>query len=843
MKVKIADYDAEVEFPDNTPMEEVQKVLQENFPERKATWLDKYLPTVSEAGRVYKQEMSEGTERMRQMVEKPSISNAAKGVLGALQYGFSPLTAIAKGIVKGGIKNPLTAIGVPDPVADFAGSLGENAMYMLPYGAMVKNAMGGVELAGKLKGTSDIIKNAIRPPLEAHTPLPRVLLKEGINKPIISDTLGKTVGDVAIGALEAGKTPETYLQGKRVGQQLIDWIHSGDLMDFKEIPGILGKYGISQEEFATRLFDTYSTAGRTLGRLSFVSRRMKQIFQDNPEALKALERLDPAFQSMSSADIVLDKIFRLEQFRRGLLVTQLATSMRNIISQTARVGLGTIDDTFQGLLESSVGGKGDYKRNIGAGLDMFTALVNRFRPSQRKELEALLNIHGADIEKMRLLTTPVQETVLGKTGNFLNTFNRTQEFFFRKLAFEGKLRQQLRKAGKPVSVITGDSVTSDMLKESVDYALAMTFAASPKGKLAQNFVQLWSRNPMLTAFVNPFPRFAFANALPFMKDFSPISFISAFSPKTIAHLVQGQPEQFAKSASQATLGSLMLSAALWYRSRPDAQAAKHYEVNVGKGRYVDLRAFAPFNAYLFVAEAMLHPEKLSAADFAQSVMGLNRAAGSTGVIVDFLRSTDVEDAATKISILTGAYLNGFTVPFRTLKDVYAQFDPKERIIRSVKEKPLISSPLANIPIASQQLSPAVSPMKPELPMTEHPLMRQLTGISVKTKTAMEEEVDRLGIEMNRIYPRTGVPEADRIISSIMGNYMPLMSSAILSRKEYQGMTNLAKKYYLLGCIKKLRQESRKMLRNIDPKLDIGIRIEAKPEELEELYRQQIFPNE
>jgi hypothetical protein len=72
----------------------------------------------------------------------------------------------------------------------------------------------------------------------------------------------------------------------------------------------------------------------------------------------------------------------------------------------------------------------------------------------------------------------------------------------------------------------------------------------------------------------------------------------------------------------------------------------------------------------------------------------------------------------------GNVLAGFAVPFQNLKDVVAQFDREERIVRDTREAPLTGPTLSRIPFAGRGL--------PEVQSTA---MRSLSRRSVTTGLA------------------------------------------------------------------------------------------------------------
>lgn len=801
-------------------------------------------------GDVYKEEVAQGQSKMSEFTEQPRGKTFFSGALGLIQYLSAPVKAISKGAVEEPITEGLTSVGVPETaskvVGETAGGLVDIGLTGgVPYGKVVKSAIErvpqeilkreaetiGPKIVKDIGTNLDRAKPPLKFPSEPSEALGLEMAAEGkLSKPIVQEGIQKTVADAALKNISPDE------RKKRVGQQIIDAIYKEE-WDWGSLPNVLKKYDITPEEFAQRLKDTYSASGRTLQRLSVVSKKMNQIMKDNPEAAKVFEELGKTLPEGTFFDKFMAKFYQVESTRRAFLVTQLATSVRNAISQSARVSLGSIDEAFQGAIKATVGGEGDFVKQVGNGLDMWSAAYNRLSPAGRKQLDNILNAEGNEIIKNRLLGSPVHEVAMGsKVANILNTPNRLQEFFFRKMAFEAKLTQLLEKSGQSIKNIDPSKIPQGMLEEAVQYGLEMTFSAMPKSEMAKKFVQDWAKNPVMTALANPFPRFAFGNALPFMVNFSPIGFMKAMNPKVVAELASGNPEMFAQSASKAILGTSMLGMANWIRNS-EYGGEKWYEVNVN-GKTIDTRSFAPFNTFLLISEAANHPERLKAQDWIQAAIGLNRVAGTGLVVTDLFRGKKLENAVDIVKRFIGEYAGSFTVPARTAKDIYAQFNPEEGYRRDVRESPMIGPSQKNIPVVSQSLPEARTPARVGPITDEYPAVRQFSGLSLRVKEPLEKEVDKLGIDVERIYPRTGVPEADRKLSEIMAPAVTKVVPQIINNPEYQKLGNPIKKLIWAELMSRFKKQARNELMAKDPKLYMQIRWEGFRDDVKDILEER-----
>lgn len=857
IRIEVPDYDTYVDFPDGTPPEEIQSAMEKNFPD-KSTVLEKAgnifhdvisgtVKTIKRIPEIAGKESTEGINTMKEAVTKPSWTSPFRAGLGLLQYGYSPIEGITEAIVGEPITEGAKELGVHPEIAMGIGNFAKYAIQSIPIGALAKAkiiadipALQAEEKLRKLgypNAAKQTLEEAAREGVP-ETSIPRTamqivkrtypepektisqtILKEGEKflEPRLKDNIIKDVTDASVKALE-GNLDESQRIFKNIGRLL-----ANNEIDAKSIPEILTKMNLTPEEFAKEFMNTASYFGRGLGRFGYVAKQLKFAFKDNPQALQAFDDVIKSIPELEGFDKVFDMglrgIQKMENTRRGLLVTQMATAMRNTWSQLGRITLGTMDDVFQGTIRGTIGGEGRTLQQAGEGLNAFNAFWNKLTPSGRKRLNNVLEANHAVLEKTRLLSQPVHEVTLGsKIAQVLNTGQRIQEIFFRKLAFEAKLRQSLSRKGLDFSTINPKNIPIDDITQAADYGLEMTFSATPKSKAAQQFIKAWSNSPLST--VNPFPRFGLYNAPKFLFEHSPLGYLQAFSPKTIQALASGKPEVFAKAASRATLGSMMFMSA-WHLRNSEYAGEKWYEIKVGDKTY-DARAYAPLSTPLFIAEALSHSEKIQPADYAQAAIGLNRIAGTGLVLTDWLRAKDLESSNKALQKFIGQYAGSFSVPARTMKDIVSGFDEKESLMRDTRDNPILAPFLQNIPYISQQLPESVSALKTGKMKTEAPVLRQLTGLSYRTKTIVEKEVDKIGLDYTQILPSTGIPKADRLIahnmSSMVEKYMPIL----IQTEKYQESSIPMKKVIFSEALKEIRQTARKQMALQNPKLALDI---------------------
>jgi len=824
---------------------------------------------------VYEEERKEGLDTMGKAFTDPGWGRTPlRLAIGGLQYIFSPIAAVAKGMVGEPIEEAAVGAGIPKKAAEFIGKLGEEAVYFIPPGGTIKSVMmkgqSGLKAAEEigLKNYKSFIKdmegfdgiklppeakqavspirqaidNAVPPPLETEGPL------KSITKPKVKEGIVDDITTASVSALKGD-----FDTSQRIFKQIGEKLALGEI-EVKFIPEILKKHDITPVQFAKMYEQTVSGSGRVLAYHSRAKKEIMEALSDSPEALKIL---DEAFKSqpVTMVDRVLDGYASLENFRRSMLVGQVATTMRNIWSQNGRVSLSALDESLQGVIRGTVGGEGDTLRQAGEGLNVVVSAINQLKPEKRELIMKVLDADNGALSKARLFSQPVHEVALGsQVSQIVNTLNRTQEMHFRRLGFEAKMRQLLSRDGKKLETVEPSQIPEEYFAESANYALEMTFAASPKSKAAQEFVKMWTRFPLLTT-INPFPRFNFANAIPFLKDHSPLGYLNAVKPSTLKALANGEPEEFAKAASRATIGSLMLDSAMHLR-QSDYAGERWYEVKTGtdpktgEATVWDTRAFAPFSTYLFLAEAFVHPERLKPSDFAQAFVGLNRVAGTGLVALDWLRASSADSFEKQVKSYVGQYAASFTVPGRSVKDFYSAFDPEENIYRDYKENPLLAPTLLNLPRVSQMVPESQSPVKSERMRSGMPVeigsykmgsgsFRQLTGLSRRTKTEVEQEIGKVGIEWTNIIPKSGIPKADRMLSMFMGKEVEKELPVLLATEGYKRLPVEAKRIYLKEYFGQKRRQAQKELMVKDPMLHAQAFWHRQDGDMKELIKKYI----
>ena len=128
-------------------------------------------------------------------------------------------------------------------------------------------------------------------------------------------------------------------------------------------------------------------------------------------------------------------------------------------------------------------------------------------------------------------------------------------------------------------------------------------------------------------------------------------------------------------------------------------------------------------------------------------------------------------------------------------------------------------------------------------------MRQLTGITLKTKTNFEKEVDRLRI-MGSLYPRSGDQKIDRWTLETMGEHMGRIGEQLISNPAYQAMDDLGKEELIKRYASKIKTMAKndaimlhsKELLNDDYEKLKGLSKQSKIRGIQRLKRNGVLPD-
>lgn len=395
---------------------------------------------------------------------------------------------------------------------------------------------------------------------------------------------------------------------------------------------------------------------------------------------------------------------------------------------------------------------------------------------------------------------------------------------------------EIIKQGK-FNTIFGGKEGNKMLDEAVKDALEFTYQKDPEGQFTRGLINGIHKYPFLTTSLVPFPRFV-ANAMRFTYEYSPLYLMgkNKAGNRVITELVGAGNEENYEATAKALTGIAMYSAAYAFRSSENA-GENWYEYKKDDGTTFDMRPFFPAAPFLFVAEMArrgfnddpIMGDSSFITDAIQALSGTQFRAGFGIYALDSalgdIFSDDV-DATEKAKKIGGNFVanavSTFTIPLTFGQDMYNTFyaDDDERIVRQMDVSDDITSLIINKSLArvpgnfylQEQLAESIGTKASEIyevPTRNAPL-RRVTPISRQTfgilqqerRNFFENELARLKISRRILTSKTGVPEADQLINSLIGEYSTDFIVPVLKNsEEYKDLGPDEQKEFIRSVIK------------------------------------------
>ena len=611
---------------------------------------------------------------------------------------------------------------------------------------------------------------------------------------------------------------------------------------------------IPVDTFLNYIFPSVSKSAKEMAAWSRASRYLK-------------DRLDPTGQIMSGDGAFMNTIKRLDNLRRGLLVTRIATAVRNYASQTARITIDSLQNVLDYSMQQAIKPfiKPDQfiknQRSPLTSLDQLVTNFKQWKPSNYKKVKEETNkiLDQFPNEKNRLFlryTSDIVTAAGGKGKNskinkyldkaqegvdFLNFFNKTQEYITRRAVVMARLNELIKANpkyynNKNLQQILRDGEQSVIrmsdVANAVDKALEVTFAKEfnpyKKGityeSIAATVIQTINKLPFFLTAIVPFPRFLM-NSLRFHAEFSPLGFLRFLSKTDRAKIARGDTS----GLSRALIGTATLFAAMALRKQ-DYAGEKWYEFKIGD-RTIDTRPYNPLAAYLFVGDVINRYmngtlRDIDMKDIATVFAGIR---GTTGLyifdqIVDYLAKSNLKTGSEKLvgsfKKFLGELLAGYLTPLQNVTDFMAEIYPEMRKSRDTSKEPFTGAfkkriiptdlPEATSPtnfIVNKDGTTSAAPY-----LKESPAIGQLTGVRfITAKNAAEKEFDKLQIKPGEIYRSTGIPELDRAYKDIYSYLVGNGISNFVQGRYYNSLSFNQKIFVIKNMLNAAKRETKKRL--------------------------------
>lgn len=608
-------------------------------------------------------------------------------------------------------------------------------------------------------------------------------------------------------------------QGQKVSDAVRNVFMSIDNIDDDVIDASLKRAGITPTEFADATRTTVADAANVMQSYSTLSRTLKKVASLDPEA----ERLVKEFygkdqEAVTAMGTTLNAVRRLERESKALVVSGIATTIRNVLG----TGTALTFDAAAKLLDGTLYTTGKAIKGVTTGTyqpgDLTRGLKDTVKDSfatlgyltdaglTAETVDALLKNNPNLNNKLFSALQESNKSDLSTVARVANTLNVAQDAYFRRAIFAASVQRQLNRVGIDMFDVLANNknVPVDVLKNATDEALKATFSYMPKPQkatektgeaffegLASGFVKEIEKFPGASLLI-PFPRFM-ANAMAFQYRYSPFGATSGMSDIARGAMKIAKDEEGGMAAlnrglekfSKGVIGTSAIYAA--YKYRLENQDTEWYNIKNEDGSTVDIRAIFPIGPYLavgdFIAKQKLgRPEDAKLSELAETIVGMKLPAGSQATLLNSLpeliagaEGSKIDKAKIALGRALGDFAGRFVTPGKPVFEYLDLFDEEAQIARdpNVIQGPVTEDRSVFLQSAKQRVMAKLPGLKEDLPefqpyFSEKAPVRageffnSLTGVRVTPeRNAVESEFVKLKLDPYAFFGSTGDKIYDR----------------------------------------------------------------------------------
>ena len=503
--------------------------------------------------------------------------------------------------------------------------------------------------------------------------------------------------------------------GKTVIDDLFKLTVDKNLIGDERLLDILAKHQMTFDDYIMTIVGSGSEAGRLMNKLS-------QISKNNLHKTEFEKQIDAERKATQGS--IRNLVLRIENIRRGALVSQVATAARNLSSGLIRMPLEGVANIMDDALYHA--GQGNYGKAIGmikpttwrgsfTGLKLMTA-----NPRASKQFTDLILSQPEFASNMDLMFNQLNEmrrhvgqgkggkidsvlSVMEKAVDTVNIPNRAQEYLVRRGAFLGELERLVKREwgvdlietldkGKLRDMIANSSSVkpagknvrsfASLVDSATNKALDVTYAKQPDLEVFRNLSSFITNNGLTT--IIPFPRFMF-NSIELVAQYAG----GASIPMTrkMMKMVGGKSQRAMTEAerkyvSRNITGLGIVGAAYMYRSdKTLAETDSDYKLLKFGKQVLDTSPIFPMRQFMWMGEATKRlidgtfDDWYDHREAIQTFTGSNLRTGNGNMMFDdiasmigsedYLAQRDIGKTAGRA---IGNYLSTFAVPFAQIID-------------------------------------------------------------------------------------------------------------------------------------------------------------------------------
>jgi hypothetical protein len=601
------------------------------------------------------------------------------------------------------------------------------------------------------------------------------------------------------------------------------------------------KYDIIQEEdwmeIMTGVRQTVGDAGRTLAYLRGAANKIPEGAVDI--AQKFNKEVPPPSLWARSGNAI-----------RGTFIVEAAKVTRDILSSLVNAPLDVVTNVADNALNQvllnpvrSVVGRPTRDINYGDAFVLFSQNIGSGRRQQTRELLDQLQRNAPKVSRDFLDTysadnvRPALSDKFSKVEKAIDATNflgRWADGMTRKAVFPAFLRRATGRAGLNFDEMVANQTIHTVPQEVMEKALNDTaqFVFSRKadkggpmflGENSKKVIDLINnQGGPVGAVTIGYPGFI-ANALNFQYRYGP-GILGAFTKAGREKVMSGDTS----ALSEGMMGLAMVYAAMQFQDSEYA-GSKWYTAKMPDGTEKDLRPIFPIPYYLLLGDLINRyqdgtlDQAYSSADILQGLSGAQFRAGAglyvaDELIRDLTRAGKLGDKAMDaIKKTLGSAIGGLIPYGSTVKDIVAQANPEEAILRDTSEAPFLGAALREVPFAQtrllglpeQEYASKAGPAQ-----TVDPLLRQVTGLATsKPANIIEREMRSLGLDERDLYQKEGFSTLDRRQRQVMGDYAEYNAPEYFNSPEYRNADKLTQTEMFREFYKGIRKAAREAVKD------------------------------
>ena len=476
------------------------------------------------------------------------------------------------------------------------------------------------------------------------------------------------------------------------------------------------------------------------------------------EGLSPLNSQDAAELATAASNMTMHgKIYRsardFEDFRRAMMTSQPATTLRNNIFGMAMTGIDAMDQIFAGTIKA-VRGSADASTTFKGTLDTMAYLTKdayvadtlvKLLAKDSPEMVSRVFMDAAQAESQTM-----RNTKLAKLGNFANTLNTFSDHVFKKAVVASTINRELRKKGtslmevmKQGKLADQEVVSDEMIHDALNEALRFTFQnrfggknASDTSKAVNKGIGFIHKNFLTT--VIPFPRYL-ASQAKFIKDYSVLNV--AYKGFNLTD------EEWAKQATGAGMlaGFYMIQkenankGLAWFEDETVTEEVINAQAAMGPTApmHYMMAQFARMGEGL--PNDFQEPDRLSK-NLTKLLIGTEFRPGGTIVDEVLMTAQSIADGDLNMQPamkVFGDYMGSVMYPAAVMKDFYGQFDPRSSYLPDTLDATIAMHDLYGDASTNISLYQRMARNLPDINLNEmSDTLREATGIDLGT-TDME----------------------------------------------------------------------------------------------------------